>query len=92
MTPYVPDVASPPPLATRRGDGPPRQDAFSSSLDAAARTLRSADAAEDLFASGSGNLQDAIYERARADVVLTVATAAAQRGAQALQAIFTMQV
>jgi flagellar hook-basal body complex protein FliE len=51
-----------------------------------------AQSAEDAFARGAGSLQDAVYERARADVALAVATAAAQRGAQAIQSILNMQV
>jgi flagellar hook-basal body complex protein FliE len=54
--------------------------------------LNKAEGAEDAFAAGSGDLQSAIYERARADVALSVATAAAQRTTQALQSILNMQV
>jgi flagellar hook-basal body complex protein FliE len=54
--------------------------------------LLGAEKAEDAFASGAGRLQDAVYERARADVALSVATAAAQRGAQAISSILNMQV
>jgi flagellar hook-basal body complex protein FliE len=61
-------------------------------LDDVGSVLQGAQRAEDAFASGTGDLQAAIYERARADVVLSVATAAAQRTAQALQSILNMQV
>jgi flagellar hook-basal body complex protein FliE len=54
--------------------------------------LGKAQSAEDAFAAGTGDLQSAVYERARADVALSVATAAAQRTVQALQAVLNMQV
>jgi flagellar hook-basal body complex protein FliE len=92
VTPIIPDVASPAPVQARQFDRSAESDGFGKSLDAAGSALGAADTAEENFASGTGSLQAAIYERARADVVLAVATAAAQRGAQALQAIFTMQV
>ncbi|HEY2475687.1 MAG TPA: flagellar hook-basal body complex protein FliE [Candidatus Cybelea sp.] len=65
---------------------------FAQTLDALAKTLGGAERAEDAFARGSGSLQDAIYERARADVALSVATAAAQRLVQSLSAVLNMQV
>ncbi|HEY1977431.1 MAG TPA: flagellar hook-basal body complex protein FliE [Candidatus Baltobacteraceae bacterium] len=55
-------------------------------------TLEHAQSAEDAFAAGAGSLQAAIYERARADVALSVATAAAGRATQAIQSILNMQV
>jgi flagellar hook-basal body complex protein FliE len=93
VTPFVPDVAGPLPAISRSAPAAaPPADAFGKTLDDLGSVLRSAGAAEERFASGSGDLQEAVYERARADVALAVATAAAQRTAQALQAIFTMQV
>ena len=83
----VPDL----PLPTRArsaGDA----SAFARALDGAGSALDRAENAEDAFAAGNGDLQTAVYERARADVVLAVATAAAQRTAQALQSILNMQV
>ena len=65
---------------------------FATVVDAIGKVLDGASQAEDAFASGTGTLSDAIYERARADVALSIATAAAQRGAQALQAILNMQI
>ena len=91
--PFIPDVPSPP----LRGAAPQRTDApqageFGHVLDDLGSALGKANTAEDAFANGAGDLQSAIYERARADVALAVATAASQRAAQALQAIFSMQV
>jgi flagellar hook-basal body complex protein FliE len=65
---------------------------FARALDDVAAVLDRAQSAEDAYASGTGSLQDAVYERARADVTLSVAEAAAQRTAQALQSIFNLQV
>ena len=74
------------------GSASPDGAVFSRIVDDLGSVLGNAAQAEDAFASGAGNLQDAVYERARADVALSVATAAAQRTAQALQSILSMQV
>ena len=66
--------------------------AFARALDAVGALLDGANAAEDNFADGVGTLQSAVYERARADVALSVATAAAQRSTQALTSILNMQI
>ena len=65
---------------------------FSASLDAAGNALKRADRAEDAFASHTGSLQDAVFERAQADVILSIATAAAQRTLQAVQSVLNMQI
>jgi flagellar hook-basal body complex protein FliE len=65
---------------------------FAGVVQSLGATLERAETAENAFAAGTGTLQSAIYERARADVALSVATAAAQRTAQALQSIFNLQV
>ena len=82
----VPDepLRAPQPLADAR--------AFGNALQSADDVMARANAAEDAFAAGRGPLGAAIYERARADVLLSVATAAASRTAQALQAVLNMQV
>jgi flagellar hook-basal body complex protein FliE len=54
--------------------------------------LTGANRAEDAFAYGRGSLQEAIYERAQADVALSVATATAARLTQAVQSVLNMQV
>ena len=90
--PFIPDVATPFAAPPRSSLAPPRASAFGAVLNDLGAVLSGANNAEEKFASGAGDLQQAIYERARADVALAVATAAAQRSAQALQAIFTMQV
>jgi flagellar hook-basal body complex protein FliE len=65
---------------------------FAGVAQALGSTLERAEAAENAFAGGAGSLQAAIYERARADVALSVATAAAGRTTQAIQSILNMQV
>ena len=69
-----------------------QRNAFADALDAVGSVLNGATRAEDAFAAGTGDLQTAVYERARAGVALSVATAAAQRAGQALQSILNMQV
>ncbi len=86
VEPLIPDVAAAPP-ARGADDG-----AFARALDDLYRTLDGAGVAEDRFAAGRGTLQDAAYERARADVALSVATAAAQRLASAVQSVLNMQL
>lgn len=66
--------------------------AFGKILDDLGAVLNRAERSEDAFASGSGDMQSAMYDRARADVALSVATAAAQRTAQALTTVLGMQV
>lgn len=87
IEPLIPDEAPAARAAAPADAGP-----FSRALDDLGSLLGNAERAEDAFASGAGDLQNAVYERARADVALSVATAAAQRSAQALQAILNMQV
>lgn len=84
VEPLLPDVAPVPAGGS--------SDDFGRALDALAGTLEGASAAEDRFAAGTGTLQEAAYERARADVALSVAAAAAQRLVQAVQSVLNMQV
>lgn len=65
---------------------------FGKMLDDAGAVFARADRAENAFASGTGDLQSAVYERAQADVALSVASSAAQRTAQALNTVLNMQV
>lgn len=86
VEPIVPDA----PPAT----GEPMADStsFARALDAIGAALTGASRAEDEFAYGRGTLQAAIYERARADVALAVATSTAQRLTQAISSVINMQV
>lgn len=65
---------------------------FVRALDALGALLSNAQSAENAFADGAGSLENAVYERARADVALSAATAAAQRASQAISTILNMQV
>ncbi len=85
IEPLTPDA---PAVAQSDGDAA----AFARALDALGNVLRGATRAEDSFAYGTGTLQNAIYERAQADVALSVAAATAQRIAQAAQSVLNMQV
>lgn len=84
----APDAA---PVSQAR-PGATHANSFAALLDDVGRVLDRAQSKEDAFAHHAGSLRDAVYERARADIVLSVATAAAQRTAQALQNILQMQV
>lgn len=81
----TPDVA---PASSSSGDGGD----FARALDLVGGLLSGANRAEDAFARGSGDLQNAVYERARADVALSVTVATAQRVAQTVQSLLNMQI
>lgn len=66
--------------------------AFARTVDAVGAVFRGAQQAEDAYARGAGSLRDAVYERARADVALSIAVAAASRAAQAVQNVLNMQI
>jgi flagellar hook-basal body complex protein FliE len=82
----IPDLPVAP--ATNPGDAA----SFARALDAVGDILIGANRAEDAFAYGAGTLQEAVYERAQADVALAVATSSAQRIAAAVQSVLNMQV
>lgn len=86
------EVIAPDVSPANRASSSAQSNAFKNALDDVGSVLNKAEGAEDAFATGAGDLQTAIYERARADIALSVATAAAQRTAQALQSIVNMQV
>ena len=80
------------PLAGSQSGGASFGSQLLEALDAASNVLGRADAAERAFAQGRGGLQEMVLERAKADVVLSLASAAASRTAQALTTILGMQV
>lgn len=86
VVPLQPDIAAP----VRRAE--PAPNAFTAALDAVAGALRRADAAETAYATGWGALQDAVLERARADVAVSIAAAAVQRTATSLQSVLNLQI
>ncbi len=63
-----------------------------SSLGKAGTALQRADTAEKAFASGHGGVQEMVFERARADAILEIATGAASKTTQSLNTILNMQV
>jgi flagellar hook-basal body complex protein FliE len=85
VEPLIPDAPAAPVDA---GDAA----AFARALDTLGDALRAATRAEDDFAYGRGTLQAAVYQRAQADVALSVATSTATRIAQAVQSVLNMQV
>jgi flagellar hook-basal body complex protein FliE len=86
VEPLLPDAA---PFASAGGND---AGAFAKALDSLGTILGGADSAENSFAYGGGTLQEAVYERARADVALSVVTATAQRIVQSVQSVLNMQV
>jgi len=70
------------------GFGAAVRDAF----EAAGAAIGRADAAESAFVHGRGSLQAMEVERAQADVMLGLETAAVSRGSQALTSLLNMQV
>lgn len=87
LAPDTPIRDAPP---SRASDG--AADAFARAVNVVGEIFAQAQRAEDEYANGKGNLRDAVYDRVRADVVLSVAVAAAQRSAQAIQSVLSMQV
>ncbi len=84
VEPLLPDV----PVG---GAMPPASGFLRAVADAEASFARAAQAEAD-FAHGRGGLLAMTIDRAQADVVLSVASAAASRCASALGAVFNMQV
>jgi flagellar hook-basal body complex protein FliE len=66
--------------------------ALQHAFDGAAGALEGADAAERAFASGHGGLAEMVVARARADIALALATAAASRVTQGLGTLLGMQI
>lgn len=87
VVPLQPDAPQPP-----RGAAPADANAFAATVSSASDALRRADGAENAYAAHAGSLQDAVLERARADVALAIVTAAAQRATQAIQSILNLQI
>ncbi len=66
--------------------------ALQRAFDGAEGALARADAAERAFAAGRGGLSEMVVERARADIALALATAAASRVTQGLTTLLGMQI
>ncbi len=65
---------------------------LASALDAAGEALGRAERAEGSFLHGRGGIAEMVVERARADVMLSLAAAASSRASQALATVLGMQV
>ena len=89
VTPLVPDLGAEGPQPSA---GSNDSVAFGKVLSQIGDALDRAESAEDRFATGIGDLQSAVIARARADVALSIATAAAGRAAQALSQLLNMQI
>lgn len=87
--PLVPDM---PVIPDANAAAPTSPSGFAQILDDVSASLDRAQGAEDAFAAHAGSLQDAVYERARADVTISVAAAAASRIVQSAQTLLNMQV
>lgn len=88
IEPILPDRAVAPTTDAGSGAG----GSFGQLVDAAGRSLASADRAESAFAYGRGGLQEMVVARAQADIALAVTASGAQRAAQALNALLGMQI
>jgi flagellar hook-basal body complex protein FliE len=61
-------------------------------LQAGTQTLQRAEGAENAFIAGTGGLQEMVFERAKADVLVSIATAASSRVTQSINSITQMQL
>ena len=61
-------------------------------LNAGGAQLDRAESAENDFAAGTGGLQEMVFERAKADSLVSVAAAAGSRVAQSLNTLAQMQL
>jgi len=97
VTPFSPDapLGAPRDLDSPIGEGGAAAafgPALARALDNAGAALSRADGAERAFIGGHGGLQEMVVERAQADVLLTIAGAAASRSLQTLSTILGMQI
>lgn len=61
-------------------------------MNAGGAALEKAEGAENAFIGGSGNVQEMVFERAKADTLVSVAAAATSRAAQSLNTISQIQL
>jgi hypothetical protein len=62
------------------------------SLGAGSAALGKAEAAENAFVAGTGGLQEMVFERAKADSIVSIAAAASSRVTQSLNTIAAMHL
>jgi flagellar hook-basal body complex protein FliE len=96
VVPLEPDTAAAEPALGARAAAPGGAVPFAAELgrafDAAGAALGRAEDAETAFLRGRGGIAEMVVERARADVLLSLAAAAGSRAAQSLTTILGMQV
>ncbi len=88
-------ISSVPNAVAPSGDHNADAGLFSSVMDGvkeASKALETAQTSETAFANGSGGLQEMVFERARADALLSIASSAASKATQSLNTILNMQV
>ena len=90
VVPLVPDLPLVPHVRTAAPENAAAR--FENVLAEAGRTFDRAARAETAFVRGTGGLQEMVVERARADILLQVASAAASRALQSLGTILNMQI
>jgi flagellar hook-basal body complex protein FliE len=61
-------------------------------LKAGSAALDKAESAENAFAAGTGGLQEMVFERAKADSIVSIAAAVSSRVAQSLNTLVQMQL
>lgn len=61
-------------------------------LNAGGAALGKAEAAENAFIAGTGGLQEMVFERAKADSIVSLAAATSSRVAQSLNTLAQMQL
>jgi hypothetical protein len=74
------------------GSAPIGFGALLDALNAGGAQLERAEGAENAYISGAGSLQDMVFERAKADSLVSVAAAASSRMAQSLNTLAQIQL
>jgi flagellar hook-basal body complex protein FliE len=93
-TAIAPDSGSERPNVSAIPESQPPLD-FGSLLDAlkaGGAALDKAESAENAFAAGTGGLQEMVFERAKADSIVSIAAAVSSRVAQSLNTLVQMQL
>ncbi len=89
----APDIGDEPPaVSALPGADPIGFGTLLDGLNAGGAVLEKAEAAENAFAAGTGGLQEMVFERAKADSIVSVAAAASSRVAQSLNTFTQMQL
>jgi hypothetical protein len=87
-----PDAPLPPAAPNGADGGPLGFGGVLDALNAGGAQLERAAGAEDAFVAGTGGLQEMVFERAKADSLVSVAAAATSRVAQSINTLTQMQL